>query len=443
MRVLSFEAMDARPVGDRDPAAKPGDDRASVPVRARGRGFVTAAASTRPLEPVDAPCPSCGADGLLVFYEQERVPLHSCRLLTQRDEAERFGVGALRLGLCPACGFVTNTTFHAELLDYSKDYEETQGFSPRFRAYLERLALRLVETYGIRHKDVLEIGCGKGDFLALLCALGCNRGVGVDPGIVPERLAGLVGDQVTLVAEAYSEQHSHLVGDLVACRHTLEHIQPVREFVELVRRTLAGRSDVVTFFEVPDVVRVLRTGAFWDVYYEHCSYFSPGSLARLFRSAGFELLDLALDYDEQYVVVECRPAGQARARRSFPIEELPERIVELARQFRDSVERSRVHWSGLLADASRQRRKVVLWGSGSKAVGFLTSLGIGESVRHVVDINPHKQGMYLPVTAQQIVPPDFLADYGPDIVIAMNPTYKAEIATELGRMGVRAQLLAV
>ena len=28
------------------------------------------------------------------------------------------------------------------------------------------------------------------------------------------------------------------------------------------------------FFQVPDMSRVLRDLAFWDIYYEHCSYFT-------------------------------------------------------------------------------------------------------------------------------------------------------------------------
>ena len=44
----------------------------------------------------------------------------------------------------------------------------------------------------------------------------------------------------------------------------------------------------MVFFELPDTERVLTEAAFWDIYYEHCSYFTPGSLARLFRRTGFE-----------------------------------------------------------------------------------------------------------------------------------------------------------
>jgi hypothetical protein len=85
----------------------------------------------------------------------------------------------------------------------------------------------------------------------------------------------------------------------------------------------------------------------------------------------------------------------------------------------------------------------VLWGSGSKGVAFLTTLGVGESIDYAVDINPHRQGSYMPTTGQRIVAPAFLAEYRPDVVIIMNPVYRDEIARDLERMALRPEVLAL
>ena len=53
-----------------------------------------------------------------------------------------------------------------------------------------------------------------------------------------------------------------------------------------MRRTVGDRPESVVFFMIPEVMRILNLRAFWDIYYEHCSYWSPGSLARAFRSPG-------------------------------------------------------------------------------------------------------------------------------------------------------------
>lgn len=239
-------------------------------------------------------CPICDAEGMVGFYAVEKVPVHSCLLACTAGNALSFPTGDLKLGLCTSCGFICNVVFDASHHAYSANYEETQGFSPHFNAFLESLARRMIDRYELRNKHILEIGCGKGEFLMLLCRLGANWGIGIDPSYVPGRMAGPSCERVGFIQAFYSADHAHLAAssDFICCRHTLEHIAPVGEFLRLLRQAIGQRNDCVVFFEVPDVTRILREGAFWDIYYEHCSYFSPGSLARSFRSSGFDVLQV-------------------------------------------------------------------------------------------------------------------------------------------------------
>ena len=57
--------------------------------------------------------------------------------------------------------------------------------------------------------------------------------------------------------------------------------------METVRASLGDRRDVLVFFELPDQERVYDECAFWDIYYEHCTYFTNGALERLFLDCGF------------------------------------------------------------------------------------------------------------------------------------------------------------
>jgi hypothetical protein len=378
-------------------------------------------------------CPSCGADSLSVFYEVERVPVHSCRLVATREEAVGFAAGELRLAVCGACGFVTNVAFDPSLQDYSIAYEETQAFSPHFNEFLSSLARRWVERYDLRGKSVLEIGSGKGEFLVLLAELGIGRGIGLDPGFVPERVSREAAERIEFIRDYYGERYAGLAADAIVCRHTLEHIHPVGDFMRLIRRSLDGR-DPVLLFELPDVLRVLREGAFWDLYYEHASYFSPGSLARLFRLAGFRVLDLELVYDGQYILIEADPGdGSGEA---HELEDDPADVVAAAEEFRRVV-------AAKLETSRRQLEQAerpVIWGAGSKGVSFLTTLGAESAIRFAVDVNPFKHGMFIAGTGHEIVAPDFLREYRPDLVIAMNPVYRGEIGRALAAIGVDARL---
>jgi SAM-dependent methyltransferase len=387
-----------------------------------------------------AHCPSCRSADLSVFYEAANVPAHSCVLLSTREAAVRYPTGSIRLGFCGHCGFVTNVAFDPSLIDYTQDYEETQGFSGRFNEFASSLAQRLIDRYDIRGKDVLEIGCGKGEFLLLLCELGGNRGIGIDPSYVPERLK--TEADVRFIRDYYAERYTDLTGDLICCRHTLEHIGPTGEFVRLARRSAEATPEAAIFFEVPDVRRVLRECAFWDIYHEHCSYFSPGSVGRLFRSMGFRVLDLALDFDDQYVLLQARLDGTG-ANRPGPVEETVEELAAEVEYFRQHEAGHVDRWRQEVGIRHLRGERIVLWGSGSKGVAFLTTLGLLDEVEYVVDINPFRHGMYMPGTGQRIVAPESLRDYRPDLVIAMNPIYRDEIQRDLDRLGLSPELLAI
>jgi SAM-dependent methyltransferase len=390
---------------------------------------------------MSASCPTCGAGGLQVFHEQHDIPVHSVRLLRTREEAVALPRGSLRLGFCAECGFITNTAYDPAPQDYGQSYEETQGFSPTFSRWADDLARRWVERYDLEGKEVLEIGSGKGEFLISMIEHGAGRGVGIDPSFLEDRVASPAADQITFIKDYYSERYGHLTGDAVVCRHTLEHIHPTGDFMRLVRRSLNGNGDTVVLFELPDVGRVLREIAFWDIYYEHCSYFTPGSLARLYRLAGFEVLDLAIEYDGQYILIEGRPANERRNGR-HTLEEDPAEVADDVRRFAADFAATRAAWRERLALARADGRRAVIWGGGSKGVSFLTTLGIADEIDFVVDVNPHKQGMYMAGTGHRVVAPEFLLEHRPDLVIAMNPIYVREIAAELSSHGVDADLVA-
>lgn len=387
-------------------------------------------------------CPSCGHKELTPFYEVRQVPVHSCLMLPTRQEALDFPCGDVVLGFCENCGFITNTVFDPAMSAYAPNYEDQQSFSPTFNNFAYKLATRLIEKYDLHDKDIVEIGCSKGDFLLQLCELGHNRGVGIDPSAIKERVKSEASERVVFIQDYYSERYAHYRGDLVCCRHTLEHIHPTAEFLRTVRRGIGGHLDTVVFFELPETIRVLRDLAFWDIYYEHCSYFTPGSLARLFRSCGFEVTDIALGYDDQYLLLDARPTTTPSSQ-IHPREESLQQLKAEVDSFFVGVCAKLEQWKQHLQQYHSQGKRVVVWGSGSKCVSFLATFGTRDQIDYVVDINPHRHGWFIPGVGKEIMAPEFLKDYKPDQVIVMNPIYCQEIKQMLENMGVATEIVAV
>jgi SAM-dependent methyltransferase len=387
-------------------------------------------------------CPNCCAPAMSGFYEMRDAPAHSVLLLTTREATINYPRGDIRLGFCEACGFISNMAVDPSLQEYTSRYEATQAFSSTFNTFARDLASRLVARYGLRDKRIIEIGCGEGEFLALLCELGNNRGLGFDPSFAGDRLSEEARARLTVIPDYYSERHAGERADFICCQMTLEHIEHTHAFVAMLAAATRDQPDTVVFVQVPDVTRILRDVAFWDIYYEHCSYFSPGSLARLFRSHGFDILDLRREYDDQYLMIEARPAsGQSDARLALE-DDLTALAIDVQR-FAERVPRELDAWRRRLQDMRRDGRRVVLWGSGSKGVAFLTTLGISDEIGYTVDVNPHKHGAFMAGTGHEIVGPDFLVEYRPDVVIVMNPVYCDEIRRDLTRRGLAPEMLSV
>ncbi len=387
-------------------------------------------------------CPSCNKGEMDIFYTVESVPTNSCILLSSAQEAKDYPRGDINLGFCPSCGFISNTTFDKKLTEYSGRYEETQGFSGTFNKFHRALAERLIDRYDLHDKEVLEIGCGKGEFITLLSELGNNRGIGFDPGYDAQRNAETDNGKVTFITDFYSEKYADHKADFICCKMTLEHIHETNDFISTVNRSIGDNRETQVFFQIPESTRILKDCAFEDVYYEHCSYFTPGSLARLFRNAGFQVINLETEYDDQYLTIEALPGG-SHDDKTLPEEDDLSEITEYVKTFKERCNKIFDEWNNRLRRLQENGSKVVLWGSGSKGVSFLSSIDQGSSIEYVVDINPHRQGYYMSGTGQKIVGPDFLKEYKPDVIIIMNAIYKEEISRDLNDMGLSPEIIAL
>jgi 2-polyprenyl-3-methyl-5-hydroxy-6-metoxy-1,4-benzoquinol methylase len=399
--------------------------------------------TTYPSPEQTARCPvSLSADTVPVLAI-ERVPVH-CNVLWPTQEAARQAPkGDLRLVYAPQSGHLFNTAFDPRLMEYTQTYENSLHFSPRFQRYADALARRLIDTYDLRGKDIIEIGSGKGEFLHLICSLGGNRGTGFDPSYEPDQDDTTGNGSVRFVQDFYSEQYADHRADFICCRHVLEHIEQPRDFIASVRRSIGDRHNTVVYFEVPNAAYTLCDLGIWDLIYEHYSYFSAQSLARLFVECGFEVRHVAEAYGGQFLGIEAVPAESKPSAGAWAAwsdaRELTAYVDAFARQYREKV----AAWQQRLDTIARDNRRAVIWGGGSKGVTFLNTLKAFDQVSYVVDINPRKQGKHVAGTGQRLVAPEFLRDYQPDTVIIMNPIYRQEIQQITANLGLTPEFLVV
>jgi SAM-dependent methyltransferase len=386
------------------------------------------------LRPIEGLCPSCGSEALQLFYSVDDIPVNSCLVVDSREAGRSFPRGDLRIAVCDACGYITNTAFDLNRLRYDPAYEETQTFSATFSEFEDELIEQILADHDLFGKTVVEIGCGKGTFLARMAELGRIRGIGIDPTSIKERLTGVAAENVTFLNEFYSEKHAAIETDLIACRHALEHIPDVAGFLRTIRKAVGSRPTPI-FFELPEMRRILRDTAYWDIYFEHCGYFTPGSLARAFEAQRFDVTNVRLGYDDQYLMLEAKTADRPGPRYSLTLDQ-PADILTDVEAFERNVGETLAAWREYFERAGRLGKRIAIWGSGSKCVAFLTTLRIDEEVAAVTDVNHYRHGKFLIGTGKEIVAPEQLRNERPDEVIVMNSIYRDEVAAKLDSLGI-------
>lgn len=388
-------------------------------------------------------CPACSKQDMQIFFELKNVPVHQNLLMPTRLAAQQCDRGDIVLGVCPACGFIANLAFDAGRLKYSSHYDNAQTFSQTFLDYMQEIAGYLIQKYHLYHKKIVEIGCGQGEFLQMLCELGQNDGLGFDPAFIPEQNRPV--ENIRIVKDFFSERYAGYQGDLVCARHVLEHIQYPAELISILRRSIPAESDTVLFFELPNVLWILQNLTFWDIFYEHCSYFSPGSLAQLFQRNGFFVTRVADAFGSQYLWLEAsasRRNGDEIMSSDF---DSPGEMANVVEHFTSNYrEKMAALQQQLLSGIQQHGHRVVIWGAGAKGVTILNILNIPHTqIEFVIDINPRKQGKYIPGMGQQIVSPHFLKSYQPDVIFVMNPNYLKEVGDTVNQLGISAKLVAL
>lgn len=381
-------------------------------------------------------CPVCAEQSSRPFADIQGLPVHVGVLWRSAAGAIAAPRGRMRMHFCESCGYVWNSAFDPGLLDYGQDYDNALHGSALFRAFEAATVEHLVERYDLRGRTVVEVGCGDGRFLGLLCDAGGNRGVGFEPGFRPERRAAGVPDTVEILAEEYTADHPRRNGDLVAARQVLEHMPDPVGFLRTIRRGMGdvtGRPPVL-YVDVPNGGELLAELSHWDLMYEHCGSFVEPALRAVAEAAGFTVTDVRAAHSGQFLVLEAVAAGGAGTGAGGPVRRRPDEVAEHAgrvAEFGASLQRRVDRWRERLAGYAREGQTVVAWGAGGRAATFFNTVGIGDEVAAIVDLNPAKQGTFLAGTGHEIVPPDQLVALQPDVVIVVNRVYADEVRADL------------
>lgn len=368
-------------------------------------------------------CPVCHNANLYRSVRRPSIPVLQNVSYATREAAIAAPKADFELGTCRACGFSFNAEFRAELVVYDANYDNHVA-SAYFSKYYHSLATMLIDKLNLVDGTVYDVGCGKGEFLRVLCKLAPGIcGVGIDPSCTPVR-----EDNFELIQAPFDSSLFHDDARLVILRHVLEHIAEPVDFLSALHTAMPAAP---LFVEVPDLDWMLANNAFWDFCYEHCNYFTPASLAVALSRASFDIIDQQLCFGDQYQWALAMPAAAVTASRGNP-----ERAIVSMQDYL-AAETTGVERLVTLAEAAGG---VTLWGMATKGVLVASLLG-AERILGGIDMNPTKQGRFAAGSGVAIHTSDWITSLptGSQIWV-MNPNYLSEIRTMVSGISKNVQV---
>lgn len=325
------------------------------------------------------------------------LPVFQNKMFADRAAALSCPRGEMRLVQDDQTGLIFNAAFDASLLKYDADYQNEQACSTVFQQHLADVTAIIQRQFAGR--SLLEVGCGKGYFLAHLRQAGYPV-TGIDPAYE--------GDDPHVIKAPFVASLG-LTAEGIVLRHVLEHIAQPFDFLTAIREANGGRGKI--YIEVPCLDWIVRQRAWFDIFYEHVNYFRLADFQRMFGMVHESGHLFGGQY--LYVVAELaslrRPCAEAGDQVAFPAD------------FLRDIDRFAVLARG---------QRCAIWGGASKGVIFAWYLQrAGVALATLIDINPAKQGKFIASSGLRVsAPEEALRTLLPgDTIFVMNSNYLSEI----------------
>jgi 2-polyprenyl-3-methyl-5-hydroxy-6-metoxy-1,4-benzoquinol methylase len=374
-------------------------------------------------------CRHCAAELTLPLVDLGTAPPSNAYLTAEAlQRPERHF--PLRVLVCERCWLVQTQDFTDAHELFDADYAYFSGVATSWLAHAERYVGEMVTRFGLdAGSRVVEVAANDGYLLQYVKARGIAC-VGVEPTASTAAAARAKGIEVVqdffgrrLAADMAARG---LAADLMAANNVLAHVPDIDDFAAGFAMLL--KPSGVATFEFPHLLRLMAEAQFDTIYHEHFSYLSLTAVQSVFEKAGLQVFDVQeLPTHGGSLRVFAQRTDSAAQPVTPAVGGMLQREIEAGMQtaayyqgLQPRAQRIRDDLLRFLHDAKRQGRSVVAYGAAAKGNTLLNFAGVGNDlIRCVVDLNPAKQGKFMPGSHIPIVSREVLDAARPDYLLVL------------------------
>lgn len=351
-------------------------------------------------------CRACGGS----FYKNKILELNNMPKAAQHMP-EKKGLSAdkdikLEIKQCSSCGLIQLSN---EPVSYYKNVIRATAVSGEMKSFREKQFKSFIRENNLKGKKVLEIGCGRGDYLSIMDKSGV-KAFGIENDLAAVNYcknAGLHAVKGFVSGHSYKIKNAPFDGFYMMS--FLEHLPNLRGVMAGIRNNLTdGARGLV---EVPNFDMMLKKNLYAELIIDHLFYFTVDSLKTFLSNNGFAVIKYMPvwhDYILSAVVKKRKPVSLKNADIYFA--KLKKEVLNFIKQ------------------QAKRGGTIAVWGAGHQAFTVISACGLKDRIKYVVDSAPFKQGKYTPATHIPIVAPSMLDKNPVDAIIIMAGSYSDEIA---------------
>jgi 2-polyprenyl-3-methyl-5-hydroxy-6-metoxy-1,4-benzoquinol methylase len=256
-----------------------------------------------------------------------------------------------------------------------------------------------------KNSTILEVGCGRGEYLNLLSKFFNNVfGFEYNKKLINSKITKLKIKK--FYPQIIDKNKSPTNVDGIFCFNFLEHaVSPVL-FLQSVLSHLKPNGFIV--IEVPNFEHMFKKKIFYDFTIEHLSYFTKKTLTQLVNLCGLKIKKISSFRESHTISFYC----QKLVNKSNFSNKINFELFSLVSKINQSITKN---------------EKNVIWGACHQSFDLILKTKLLENLSYVVDSSDQKQNRFCPGTKIPIYSPSKLLLNIPDHLIICASSYSNEV----------------